>query len=65
MLEITWLSDEQAEIFQSDFRIVADYFVHMRKNKENDKKRQKNMYYLSKIFAVICSGESGLNLKGG
>lgn len=33
IFEIAWLTDEQVEMFQSDFRIVADYFVQMRKNK--------------------------------
>jgi len=32
LFEIAWLSDEQVEMFRSDFRIVADYFVQMRKN---------------------------------
>lgn len=33
LFEIAWLSDRQVEMFQSDFRVVADYFVQMRKNK--------------------------------
>lgn len=32
VFEISWLSDEQVAMFQSDFRIVADYFVQLRKN---------------------------------
>ena len=32
LFEIAWLSDEQVARFKSDFRIVADYFVQMRKN---------------------------------
>jgi len=31
LFEIAWLTDEQVGMFQSDFRIVADYFVQMRK----------------------------------
>ena len=31
--EIAWLEPEQVELFQSDFKIVADYFVQMRRNK--------------------------------
>ena len=27
LFEIAWLSDEQVGMFQSDFRIVADYFI--------------------------------------
>ena len=32
LFEIAWLTDEQVAKFKSDFRIVADYFVQMRKN---------------------------------
>lgn len=32
VFEIAYLEDEQVELFQSDFRFVADYFVQMRKN---------------------------------
>ena len=34
LFEIAWLEEEQVELFTSDFKIVADYFVQMRKNKE-------------------------------
>ncbi len=33
LFEIAWLTDEQVSMFQSDFHLVADYFVQMRKNK--------------------------------
>lgn len=33
LFEIAYLSDEQVEMFTSDFKIVADYFVQMRKNR--------------------------------
>ena len=32
LFEIAYLSEEQVKLFRSDFRIVADYFVKMRKN---------------------------------
>ena len=32
LFEVAWLSDEQVEMFQSDFKVVADYFVQKRKN---------------------------------
>ena len=32
LVEVAWLTDEQLELFQSDFKILADYFVQMRKN---------------------------------
>ena len=34
LFEVAFLPDEQVKLFQSDFRIVADYFTQMRKNKE-------------------------------
>ena len=33
LFEIAWLSDEEVNLFKSDFRIVVDYFVQMRKNR--------------------------------
>lgn len=33
LFEIAWLTDDQIAGFKSDFRIVADYFVQMRKNR--------------------------------
>lgn len=33
LYEIAYLSDERVQMFTSDFRIVADYFVQMRKNR--------------------------------
>ncbi len=33
LYEIAYLTDEQVQMFTSDFKIVADYFVQMRKNK--------------------------------
>ena len=32
LYEIAWQSREQVNMFQSDFRVVADYFVQMREN---------------------------------
>ena len=34
LFEIAYLSDEQVKLFHSDFRVVADYFVQMRKNRD-------------------------------
>lgn len=32
LIEVAWLTDEQLEMLKSDFRVVADFFVQMRKN---------------------------------
>ena len=34
LFEIAWLTREQVNLFQSDFRVVADYFVQMRENRD-------------------------------
>lgn len=34
LFEIAWLTREQVNMFKSDFKIVADYFVQMRENGE-------------------------------
>lgn len=34
LFEIAYLTEEQVKMFKSDFRIVADYFVQMRKNND-------------------------------
>lgn len=34
VFEIAWLTDEQVAMFKSDFRVVAEYFTQMRKNKK-------------------------------
>jgi hypothetical protein len=40
LFEIAHLTEEQASMFTSDFRIVADYFIQMRKNKDYVPKRE-------------------------
>ncbi len=37
LFEIAYLTDEQLELFKSDFKVVADYFVQMRKLHEQGK----------------------------
>ena len=32
VFEISWLTDEQVNMFKSDFKVVADYFTQVRKN---------------------------------
>lgn len=33
IFEVAWLTEEEIERFQSDFRIVANFFAQKRKNK--------------------------------
>ena len=32
LFQVAWMTDEQVEMFQSDFKVVADYFVQKQKN---------------------------------
>ena len=32
VFEIAWLTDEQLEMFKSDFKVVARFFVNKRRN---------------------------------
>ena len=34
LFQVAWMTDEQVEMFQSDFKVVADYFVQKRKNND-------------------------------
>ena len=41
IFEIAWLTEEQVNRFKSDFKIVADYFVQVRTNKDYKPSQQK------------------------
>ena len=66
LFEIAWLSEEQVKMFKSDFQIVADYFVQMRKNKDYipSKKTMEHVDSMIKLMAAITGDsrfEDGLN----
>lgn len=55
LFEIAYLDDEVVAKFQSDFRIVADYFVQMRKNKDYEPSREtiRHVHELLQFMAVM------------
>ena len=55
LYEIAYLSDEQVQMFTSDFKIVADYFVQMRKNKDYvaSKIAIKHVHELLQMMSVM------------
>ena len=55
LFEIAWLTNDQIKMFKSDFRIVADYFTQMRKNKEYipDKTTIKHVDAVLKLMAAL------------
>ncbi len=60
VFEIAWLTDEQVQMFQSDFKIVADYFVQMRKNKYYTPSEEtiKHVDEILKMMAVLTKDRS-------
>lgn len=56
VFEIAWLTDEQISKFKSDFKIVANFFVNKRKNKDyipDDKTAIKHVDEMLKFLSVM------------
>ena len=52
LFEIAWLSKKQTELFKSDFRVVADYFVQMRENNDYNPGREK-LEHLEEVLQLL------------
>lgn len=50
--EIAYLTEEQVSMFTSDFKIVADYFVQMRKNK-NYEPSQETIRHVDEVLKLM------------
>ena len=60
VFEIAWLSEEQISYFQSDFRIVANFFVKKRKNKDyipDDPTEIKHVDEVLKLLQVMTGDD--------
>ncbi len=57
LIEVAWLNREQVEMFQSDFKIVADYFVQMRENKNYvaSKETIEHVQEVWELMAALCN----------
>ena len=55
VFEIAWLEPEDVAKFRSDFRIVADYFVRMRKDKTYDPSREtiRHVHEVLQLMTVL------------
>ncbi len=53
LFEISWLEEEQVMLFTSDFKIVVDYFVQMRKNKEY-RPSEETMRHVDEVLKLIA-----------
>ena len=54
LFEIAYLSREQVELFQSDFRIVADYFVQMRETGDYRPKPEK-VHHIQEVLQLLSA----------
>ena len=59
LFEIAWLPDETIAKFQSDFRLVADYFSQKRKNKDYDPPEQEIAHVKAtlELFSVLLADD--------
>lgn len=59
VFEIAWLTDDQVQKFVSDFKIVADYFVQVRKNKDYRPSGEtiKHVDAILKLMSVLTDDE--------
>ena len=60
VFEIAWLTEEEIERFQSDFRIVANFFVKKRKNKDyipDDPTEIKHVDEVLKLLQVMTGDD--------
>ncbi len=55
VFEIAWLEPETVKKFKSDFRIVADYFVRMRINKDYEPSREtiRHVHEVLQLMSVL------------
>ena len=44
LFEVAWMTEEQLSMFRSDFRIIADYFVQMRKKGDYEPSKQEMVH---------------------
>lgn len=61
VFEIAWLTEEQLKMFQSDFGIVANFFVQKRKNKEyvpDDTRALEHVDEVLKLLSVMTGDNS-------
>lgn len=60
VFNIAWLTDEEIARFKSDFKIVANFFVHKRKNKDyvsDDKTEIKHVDEVLKLLSAMTGDD--------
>ena len=63
--EIAYLTEEQVNMFTSDFKIVADYFVQMRKNKDYQPSQEtiRHVDEVLKLMSVLTKDDRFLKVQ--
>lgn len=57
VFEVAWLTDEQVQMFRSDFKVVANFFVNKRRNKNyqpDDKTEIQHVDEVLKLLSVMA-----------
>jgi hypothetical protein len=57
VFEVAWLTDEQVQMFRSDFKVVANFFVNKRRNKDyqpDDKTEIQHVDEVLKLLSVMA-----------
>ena len=60
IFEVAWLTEEEIERFQSDFRIVANFFTQKRKNKDYIPDDPTEIKYGDKRYEKIFQKKKGV-----
>ena len=55
VFEIAWLTDEQISMFKSDFRIVEDFFVRKRKNKDYVPDNKTEIRHVDAVLKMLSA----------
>ena len=53
IFEVAWLTEEEIERFQSDFRIVANFFTQKRKNKDYIPDDPTEIKYVDEVLKLL------------
>lgn len=53
VFEISWLTDEQVAMFQSDFGVVADFFVNKRKNPQYEPSDTRTIKHVDEVLKLL------------
>ena len=53
VFEIAWLTDEQLEMFKSDFKVVARFFVNKRRNPDNVADDPTEIQHVEEVLKLL------------